>query len=186
MRPVLPALAALTILTACAGYRDADVSMATVDINPELYAGTWQEIARFPNPFQRGCVSSTANYGFIDATRLRVLNTCQTNDPNDAEREIYGTADVVGPGQLEIRFSGVPVAAPYWVLWVDDTYETAVVGVPSGRAGWILARSTEVSPEKLADAIAVFRDNGYDTSQLIYDASLAQVAAASPETAAAE
>ena len=47
---------------------------------------------------------------------------------------IGGEARIVGPGRLKVRLDGVPVQADYWVLWVDEGYRTAAVGVPSGRA----------------------------------------------------
>ena len=82
---------------------------------------------------------------------------------------IEGTATLVAPGELEVRFSGVPfVAADYWVLWVDADYETAVVGVPSGRAGWILARTPTISPARRTEAEVVLARNGYDPTRL-YD-----------------
>lgn len=60
-----------------------------------------------------------------------------------------------------------PIRADYWVLWVDDGYNTAVVGVPNGRAGWILARTPQISPHKRAEAENRLRAAGYDVGALI-------------------
>ncbi|MEO0653616.1 MAG: lipocalin family protein, partial [Pseudomonadota bacterium] len=81
---------------------------------------------------------------------------------------IAGTAEVAGPGRFAIRFDSVPfVRAPYWVLWVDEGYRTAVVGVPSGRAGWILNRDPQIPEDRFNAALQVLEFNGYDTSRLI-------------------
>jgi apolipoprotein D and lipocalin family protein len=67
-----------------------------------------------------------------------------------------------------VQFDRIPfVSAPYWVLWVDEDYTLAVVGVPNGRAGWILARETAINADMRARAEAVLRDNGYDPAALI-------------------
>jgi apolipoprotein D and lipocalin family protein len=72
----------------------------------------------------------------------------------------------VGPGRLSVRLSGVPVAAPYWVLWVDEGYRTAVVGQPNGRAGWILNRDPVIPEDRWIAAREVLDFNGYDLSRL--------------------
>ena len=104
----------------------------------------------------------------IDQWKIEV-STCRQGAPDGPVESIAGTARIVAPGELEVRFSGVPfVAADYWVLWVDADYETAVVGVPSGRAGWILARTPTIDAARRARAEAVLEANGYDPSRL-YD-----------------
>jgi apolipoprotein D and lipocalin family protein len=157
-------------LTACGtAYRNTDVPMvAQADFEPEDYLGTWYEIARYPVPFQRGCTATQATYAPLAPGRISVLNTCRDGSPDGPLKQIEGTADIVGPGQLKVQFPSVPfVRSDYWVLWVDETYQTALVGVPNGRAGWILARTPEISPEARAQAEAVLRANGNDPTQLI-------------------
>ena len=41
-----------------------------------------------------------------------------------------------------------------------------VVGEPSGRTGWILARTSTIEPEIYDKGISVLRAMGYDTSQM--------------------
>lgn len=170
----------LAALSACApSYRDTAVTISSVAaFDPQRYAGRWYEIARFPVPFQAGCTATVAEYTPLEPGRLGVRNTCREGAPDGPLRAIAGEAELVGPGRLSVRFSGVPfVAAPYWVLWVDGDYRTAVVGVPSGRAGWILNRSPEIPPDRLKAALEVLEFNGYDTSRLEMTAQPPQPAA---------
>ena len=155
------------ILAGCAiapSYRDTNVSMNSMAVfDPTKYAGERYEVASFPVVFQQGCTNTTATYVGLPDGNLAVLNECET--PEGTE-QIAGRAEVVGPGRLEVRLEGVPFAADYWVLWVDDTYQTAVVGVPSGRAGWVLSREPDISPSRLQAAIDVLEFNGYDVTKL--------------------
>jgi apolipoprotein D and lipocalin family protein len=171
MRTLAP-LAACVALSACVGpsYRDPGATIAAQrDFQPERYLGRWYEIARYPVSFEEGCTATTADYGPIDAETISVLNTCRQGAPDGPVEQISGTATIVAPGELKVRFSSVPfVAADYWVLWVDEDYRTAVVGVPSGRAGWILARTPTIDADRRAAAEAVLARNGYDPSRL-YD-----------------
>lgn len=151
-------------LAACTGsYRDTSVGMTSMAVfDPARYAGTWYEIAMFPVPFQEGCTHTRAEYGLTE-TGLSVRNSCLRNGSRVV---IEGNATVAGPGRLKVRLNGVPFAADYWVLWVDEGYRTAVVGVPSGRAGWILNRTPDIPADRLKAAREVLRFNGYDLTRL--------------------
>jgi apolipoprotein D and lipocalin family protein len=163
-------LLVLFLMAACGTpYRDTTAPItAQADFDPVRYTGTWFEIARFPVPFERGCTATTATYEILNDSLLSVVNTCRAETPEGPLRRIEGTAEIVAPGRLRVRFATVPfIRAPYWVLWVDDTYETAVVGVPNGRAGWILARQSQISAAKRQKAEEVLLANGYDPSRLL-------------------
>ncbi len=167
------ALAFCLALAACGPggvYRDRDVPMSSAaGLDANRYAGLWYEIARFPVPFQAGCAGVTAVYEVQSNGDLSVLNTCRDGGLNGPVRDIRGTAMPSGPGRFQVSFTSVPfISAPYWVLWVDEGYRTAVVGVPSGRAGWILNREPEIPEDRLKAAIEVLDFNGYDVEWLIY------------------
>ena len=149
-------------------YRDTDVSIASKALfEPEKYLGRWYEIARFPVPFERGCVGVTADYELAEDGRLTALNTCRDLQ-GEVTAEIRGFAEVVGPGRLEVTFPTLPFgASDYWVLWTDDGYRTAVVGAPDGRSGWILNREPTIPADRLTAAREVLDFNGYDLSRLV-------------------
>lgn len=168
----LTLVAVCAALSACVGqgYRDAALPIAAQrDFQPARYLGRWHEIARYPVVFEQGCAATTADYGAVDADTISVTNTCRRGGPDGPVERITGTARIAGPGELKVSFAGVPfVAADYWVLWVDAEYQTAVVGAPSGRAGWILARTPSIDPARRAEAEAALARNGYDPTRL-YD-----------------
>ena len=149
-------------------YRDTDVPIASKALfEPERYLGTWYEVARYPVPFEAGCVGVTAEYGAIDAATISVKNTCRNPD-GSVKSVIEGTAEIVGPGRLAVSFPSVPFgAADYWVLWTDESYRTAVVGAPNGRSGWILNRDPVIPEDRLKAAKEVLDFNGYDLERLM-------------------
>ncbi len=168
MRPLIVVLS-LALLAACGpSYRDTSAPIAAqADLDAERYLGLWYEIARFPVPFQKGCTATTAEYGRIDADTIGVLNTCREGSPDGPTKQIAGSADIVGPGKLKVKFDSVPlIRGDYWVLYIDEDYSLAVVGAPRGTTGWILARTPSISAEERSKAEEVLRRNGYDTSRL--------------------
>lgn len=165
------ALVAALALSACAGplqsYRDPSVPIASKALfEPARYLGLWHEVARFPVPFEEGCTGVTAEYTAREDGLIGVRNTCRAAD-GSIRSTIDGTAEIVGPGRLKVRFASVPfVASDYWVLWVDQDYTVAVVGAPDGRSGWILSRTPQISADKFAAAREILDFNGYDLSRL--------------------
>ena len=144
-------------------YRDTDAPIASIaSFDPARFQGRWYEIASYPVPFQSGCRNTQALYGPAPQG-ISVTNTCLKSGRT---LRIDGTARVTGPGRLEVRLDGVPLVAPYWVLWVDEGYRTAVVGVPSGRAGWILNREPAIPADRLEAARRILAFYGYDLSRL--------------------
>lgn len=168
--------AACLALASCAGQPDYRAetappeTVASVDL--ERYQGLWYEIARYPNRFEEGCEGVTAEYALNDDGTVRVLNTCRQGAVDGPRRTAEGRARVVEDSRgsrLKVQFapSWVPFAeGDYWVLALDDAYQSALVGDPDGRYLWILARTPKLSDERLDELRAIAADKGYDPNAL--------------------
>jgi apolipoprotein D and lipocalin family protein len=138
-------------------------------VDLDRYQGRWFEIARYPNSFERGCDGVTADYGARPDGLVFVRNTCQRGDSvNVAE----GYARVVpGSSNAKLRVSFAPewvsfAEGDYWILFVEENYQTALVGSPSGRRLWILARTPMIDTTTRNRLEAVARSNGFDPAML--------------------
>lgn len=150
-------------------YRDRSVPMTVVqNLDVNRYMGLWYEIARYPNRFERDCVAVTAEYALLPDGQISVRNSCRKGAFDGRLDVADGRARVEGPGRLSVNFvAWLPFArGDYYVLDVTPDYSVAVVGEPSGRWGWILARSPRVTPAQMNRALEALRRNGYDTSAL--------------------
>ncbi len=143
------------------------------------YAGTWHEIARLPNWFQRSCERSQARYTPCGDGSLKVENTCLKAKGRSSSIEGIATP-VPGSGnaRLRVKFGGlaalVPVARDgnYWIIALgegepDAPYEWALVGTPDRRFLWILARQPCLPPEVLAQLKDQARCLGFDVASLV-------------------
>ncbi len=141
------------------------------------YAGTWDELAAYPQWFQRDCVSARAEYEATEEGAVRVRNVCIGED--GSTRSIQGTArPVEGSGNARLRvsfdtwFGGLmpdPEEGNYWILHVADGYRHAVVGGPDRGALWILSRSPEIKRSEWEALLKVVREKGYDPEKLKID-----------------
>jgi len=164
----LSALLALPLsLPAAAQVRDASVPMQVVGaVDLSRYLGTWYEIARFPNRFERGCSKVTATYSVNADGTINVANACTKGG---AAEVANGKAWVVEGAKLKVTFVpwlGDIAAGDYWIMDLKSDYSMAVVGAPSGGFGWILARKPQLSKADTDRALKALAKNGYDTAQL--------------------
>jgi apolipoprotein D and lipocalin family protein len=107
------------------------------------YMGTWYEIAKLPNWFQRKCVQGTQ-------ARYKVL----------------------GPTQIEVSFAPewtawLPMVwGAYWVLDLDPDYQLAAVGDPSKSYLWILSRTPQVQTERYDAVLQRLNVMGFNITKL--------------------
>ncbi len=163
------------LLSACSigpSFRDISAPIATamqVDLN--RYQGLWYEIARFPVSFEEGCVGVTAEYSLNPNGRVKVVNTCREGSLAAEPRSSEATAEAVDSSNAKLKVDFVPyipfTAGDYWILDIDEGYQTVVVGNPDGTAGWILARQPQIEDARLQRGYAVLERAGYDTAQMI-------------------
>ena len=160
------------VLAACGG---DNKPLATVDqVDLQRYAGTWYEIARLPQWFQRGCYDSTATYSLNDDDTVKVVNRCQREGDEPSEAE--GTARIVpdsGNAKLKVRFDNwvsklIPTITEgnYWIIALDKDYQTVVIGEPSREYLWILARQPELNDDQYQALVQVAEDKGFPVDQL--------------------
>ena len=131
------------------------------------YLGKWYEIARYEQSFQKGCEGVSADYALRDDGKISVRNACRKADGKTSVAN--GKAKIVDTttnAKLKVSFFG-PFYGNYWVLDRAEDYSWAIIGEPSGRYLWLLAREATPAPDKVEALIARARALGYDTSMLI-------------------
>ena len=138
------------------------------------YMGSWYEIAKYPNFFQRKCASNTvAQYSPQADGTVRVFNKCAQEDgkPIDALGQARQIGDATSP-KLEVRFapawlSFLPfVWGNYWVIDIDADYQLVAVSEPKREYLWILSRTPEVSAKTYDELLARLEKRGFDLKRL--------------------
>jgi apolipoprotein D and lipocalin family protein len=170
---LLTTLISLGLCTAQAAENQAPpIPVMALDV--PRYLGTWYEIAKYPNRFQKQCAKNTrAEYRLGSDGKLQVLNRCLQQ--NGAEASVLGAARQIGPAdspKLEVRFapawlSWLPMVwANYWVIDLDEAYSLAAVSEPSREYLWILSRSPEVDPARYTLLLDRLAHQGFDLQRL--------------------
>jgi apolipoprotein D and lipocalin family protein len=147
-------------------------TIASLDV--PRYMGTWYEIAKYPNWFQRKCVADTrADYSLLPDGTVRVINRCR-QDSGDM-LEAVGAARQMGEAsspKLQVRFapawlSLLPLVwGDYWVIDLDPAYQLVAVSEPRREYLWILARSPRPDAAAVEALLGRLAGKGFDLTRL--------------------
>jgi apolipoprotein D and lipocalin family protein len=146
-------IAVMMMATAAVWAQGQTSELKTVGrVDLKRYAGTWYEIAKYPNKFQKQCVgNTTAEYTLLPNGRVEVVNECVKRDGmTDRAKGSAKIADKATNAKLKVRFapgflSVFPfVWGDYWVIDLDPEYQYSVVGDPKREYFWILSRTKEM------------------------------------------
>jgi apolipoprotein D and lipocalin family protein len=145
-------------------------SLPPLEVVPRVelsrYTGTWYEIARYPNSFQKDCIHSSAVYKLGSDGSISVINSCLKNG---AMKTAKGKARVVDPftnARLKVSFFW-PFSGDYWIIDLGEDYDYAVVSEPRRKYLWILARNPRMDDGLYAEILQRIREKGFDPRILI-------------------
>jgi apolipoprotein D and lipocalin family protein len=136
-------------------------TVSFVDI--KKFMGDWHVVANIPTFPERGAIGPIERYslnedGSIDTTFSFIHPTKRV------EREFKSTAFVEPDSNNAVwgmQFIW-PIKADYRVLFVDQEYETTIVGRQKRDYLWIMSRSVDISRERLESLIERAVSAGYD------------------------
>jgi apolipoprotein D and lipocalin family protein len=149
--------------------------VTTIDVlDVPRYMGTWYEIAKFPNRFQRQCVANTrAQYLAQTDGSVQVLNSCVTVDGRTIDA--LGLAKQVGPAtspKLQVHFapawlSWLPMVwGDYWVIDLDADYRLAAVSDAKREYLWVLSRTPQVDAMAYGALLERLKAQNFDVQKL--------------------
>ncbi len=139
-----------------------------VDLNE--YMGTWYEIARLPNKFEKGLECITANYSFREDGKIQVINKGHKAEERTNISEAKGKAwrpNNEYPGRLKVQFFW-PFSGDYYIIHLDKDYQYVLVGSPSRKYLWILARTLKTIDQDIYNKLLIIAKTlGFEVEKMI-------------------
>ena len=152
-------------------------SLATVEkVELDKYLGVWYEVARKPMYFQNKCDRDvSATYTLNENGNIGVDNRCYSKDG----KLNYSVGEAFiqnAPFNTKLKVSFLPESVrwlpvgrgDYWVLKIDDAYQTVLVGEPRRRYLWVLSRSAHPDQAVVKEYLDYAQSIGYDIGDVIY------------------
>jgi apolipoprotein D and lipocalin family protein len=148
---------------------------AVPSVDLHKYAGTWYEIARYPNRFQNDCAGDVTATYTIDEDGIEVVNRCrkQSGEVTEAKGRARLASEDGPNSKLKVRFAPAFLSifsfvwGNYWIIDLAPDYSYAVIGEPERKYLWILSRTKKLDDVVFAKILERIKLNGYDTTKLV-------------------
>ena len=142
----------------------------------DRYLGVWYEQARKPLSFQKKCDRDvSATYTLNENGNINVDNRCYKKDGSLTQS--VGEATIQNaPFNSKLKVSFLPEAirwlplgrGDYWILKLDEDYQTVLVGEPRRKYLWVLSREQHIDKQVLSQYLDYAKSVGYNLDDIIY------------------
>jgi apolipoprotein D and lipocalin family protein len=132
------------------------------------FMGDWYVIALLPWFGERGHVNTMDIYALRADGKMDVTYAFRKGSLDAPRKEWKAKAwiqDTETNAHWKVQFVW-PFAADYLVLSLSPDYQTTVIGHPSRKLAWVMARSPQISEDAYRRACAALDANGFDASRL--------------------
>jgi apolipoprotein D and lipocalin family protein len=153
-------------------FRTSKLPPATVgEVDLDRLMGIWFEVARLPNleadGFGQLGVDVTATYEKRADGTIGVQTVSYNAKARMRRTEVNGTVRPTNAGrsQLLLTFYRV-IRGRLWIIGLDHDYRWALMGTPSRRRLWLIARSPCLPQAEYDRAMAIAAAQGYDAARV--------------------
>lgn len=146
------------------------------EVELDKYLGVWYEVARKPMYFQNKCDRDvSATYTLNENGNIGVDNRCYTKD-GQLNQSIGEAFIQNAPFNSKLKVSFLPESVrwlpigrgDYWILKIDDAYQTVLVGEPRRKYLWVLSRSAQPDQAVVKEYLDYAQSIGYDIGDVIH------------------
>ena len=139
----------LTIFCNCEGVMSKEKSgktMKTVEyVDLEKFMGDWYVIANIPTFIEKGAVNAIESYQLDSKGRVKTTFTFRKNSI-DGPKKTYNPIGFIYNKETnaEWRMQFLwPFKSPFLIIDLDEKYSYTVIGIPSRKYVWIMARGLQ-------------------------------------------
>jgi apolipoprotein D and lipocalin family protein len=166
---ILVLVAVLAILIMPSRENPAMQPLATVPyVDLERFMGDWYVIANIPTFLE------TDAYNAIESYALEADGTIDTvftfrDGGFDGKPKRYNPRGFIRNAETNaewgMRFIW-PFKADYRVIWLDDSYQTTIIGRNKRDYVWVMAREPSIDAAEFEELVQFIGKAGYDTEEL--------------------
>jgi apolipoprotein D and lipocalin family protein len=180
---VLAVVAGFSLASLCGGCASMNQPLQTVPyVDLPRYMGDWYVIANIPYFAENGCVDSIESYALRPDGKIHNWFQCRKKSfqaPLEQKATAEATVvDKTSNAVWSVRFFKI-IPVKYMILDLDPNYQWVLVGHPSRRYGWIMARTKTLDEATYRKILGDAAKQGYDPSRFKLVPQQTQPAAAS-------
>ena len=158
----------LTALCSCVSDSNAPRRVSVVEnFDVERYMGTWYEIARLPQWFERNMNAVKAEYTLQADGTVKIVNTGIRDGEIKRTEGVARFKEWKMIGSLEVSFDK-HFYSDYRIIRLADDYHYAVVTGKTKDSLWILSRKPQLPQKELDEILSFLLGLDFDISKLEY------------------
>ncbi len=158
-------LMTMFFLTGCQSYAPIKTA-GYVDL--DRFSGDWYVIATIPTFLERNAYGAIESYERPKNGRIATTFSFYEGGFEGEFKQFSPTGFVANDGSNAVwgmQFVW-PIKAEYRVLYIDDRYETAIIGRSKRDYVWIMARRATLSSDNYQTLVDLVESSGYDITKL--------------------
>jgi len=159
-------IAILSVISGCSNQQ----SMTTVDyVDIERFMGDWYVIANIPTYFEKNAYNPLESYHLDEDGSIATTFSFNAGS-FDGEQKVFRprafVTDLVSNAVWGMQFVW-PIKADYRIVYLDEDYQTTIIGRNNLDYVWIMARSPQISEQSYSELEKFVMALGYDSTLLI-------------------
>lgn len=157
----------MLFVSACSGNRLPPIATADY-VDLDRFMGDWYVIANIPTVIEKGAHNAVESYELNDDGTIATTFTFN-EDSFDGEKKRYTPRGFVRDTETNAVWGMQfvwPIKADYRIVYLDEAYETTIIGREKRDYVWIMARSPTIAEEKYQQMLDFLADQGYDTTEI--------------------
>ena len=156
----------LSVISGCSNQQ----SMTTVDyVDIERFMGDWYVIANIPTYFEKNAYNPLESYRLDEDGSIATTFSFNAGS-FDGEQKVFRprafVTDLVSNAVWGMQFVW-PIKADYRIVYLDEDYQTTIIGRNNLDYVWIMARSPQISEQSYSELEKFVMALGYDSTLLI-------------------
>ncbi len=157
-------LATLCAAAGCTTVQSSRDLPAVQNFDAAKYMGTWHEVARLPQWFERDLKDVTATYS-LEKDSLRIVNRGTKNGKEKVAKAVGHFAGDSDVGHFRISFFR-PFYGDYKILWLSPGYDLSLVTGNDRSSLWLLSRNPNLPVEQRDALIDMAKGMGFKVEEL--------------------
>ena len=141
--------------------------LKTVDfVDLKRFMGDWYVIANIPTFIEKGAVNAVESYELDSKGRINTTFTFRKGSSTGPEKKYNPTGFIYNDktnAEWRMQFLW-PFKMPFLIIDLDEEYTYTVIGIPSRKYVWIMARDHEMDENLYSSILRQLSDIGYDIS----------------------
>jgi apolipoprotein D and lipocalin family protein len=137
-------------------------------IQLERFMGDWHVIAHIPAFIEDEAFNGVESYRLAADGTIATTYTFN-NGGFDGPLRTYHPKGFVHDQETKAEWRMQflwPFRSAYLIVYLDDSYETTIIGVPDRGYAWIMARAKSLPEKRYQDLVALLAQTGHDIGKL--------------------